>query len=138
VIRGLTARAVLAAGLLTGCAFGAASSDIPVTIENYTSVPVGLYVDGAWVGTYAPGARATVPMPVQDRFPVTVELRSPSDAVLVAIRLSEDQHAAADAGGYGGGESQGLPCGTLTLVVGRLDPGEAPAPAASVAPGTCP
>ena len=138
MVRGLTARALLAAGLLTGCVFGAAPSDIPVTIENDTSVPVGLYVDAAWVGTYAPGAQVAVPLPERDRFPVTVELRSPSDAVLVSLTLSEDQHAAAEAGGYGGGESQGLPCGMLTLLVGRLDPGEAPAPAASVAPGTCP
>jgi hypothetical protein len=129
---------VLAAGLLTGCAFGAASSDIPVTIENDTSVPVGLYVDGAWVGTYAPGAHVAVPLPVRDRFPAAVELRSPSGAVLVSLTLSEHQDAAAEAGGYGGGESQGLPCGTLTLLVGRLDPGEALAPPASVSPGTCP
>ena len=138
MIRGLTAWAVLAAGFLMGCEIGAASSDISVTIENDTGVPVGLYVDGAWVGTYAPGAQVAVPLPVRDRFPITVELRSPSDAVLVAVALSEDQHAAAEAGGYGAGASQGLPCGTLTLVVGRLDSGEAPAPAATVAPGTCP
>jgi hypothetical protein len=138
-MRGLGPQLVLVSALLSaGCGVVPATSDIPVTVANDTDVAVGLYLDGAWVGTYAPGAQVAVPLPVRDRFPVTVELRSPSDAVLVAVALSEDQHAAAEAGGYGGGESQGLPCGTLTLLVGRLAAAETVVPPASVAPGACP
>ena len=117
---------------------GREATDIPISIENDTNVPVGLYVDGAWVGTYAPGSRLAVPMPAPRRLPTTIELRSPSDAALLSVTLNEGQHAAAEAGGYGAGASQGLPCGVLTLLVGRLADGEALAPAESVEPGTCP
>ena len=117
---------------------GREPTDIPINIDNETDVAVGLYVDGTWIGTYAPGSRLAVPMPAPKRHPTTVELRSPSDAVLLSLALNEGQHAAADAGGYGAGESRGLPCGTLTLLIGRLAEDEALAPAASVEPGPCP
>lgn len=138
MIRDLPASATLAVALLVGCDTAAPASPIPITIDNETDVAVGLYVGGNWVGTYPAGASVEVSLPSDLRLPTTVELRSPSDAVLVEVAVNEDQHAAAEAGGYGGGASQGLPCGTLTLLVGRLTAGEALAPAASLASGACP
>jgi hypothetical protein len=144
--QGLALVALLVALLATtGCSIatdvgiaGREPTDIPINIDNGTNVAVGLYVDGAWVGTYAAGSKLAVPMPAPRRLPTTIELRSPSDAPLLSVTLDEGQHAAAEAGGYGAGASQGLPCGVLTLLVGRLADGEALAPAESVEPGTCP
>jgi hypothetical protein len=142
---GLAIAALLAVIAVAGCGratdvglVGREATDIPISIENDTDVAVGLYVDDAWIGTYAPGARLAVPMPAPRRHPTTVDLRSPSDAVLLSLTLNEGQHAAAEAGGYGAGASQGLPCGVLTLLVGRLADGDALAPAESVEPGACP
>jgi hypothetical protein len=138
-MRGRAPQLVLVGALLGGgCGMVPATSDIPVTVANDTDVAVGLYVDGHWVGTYAPGTEVAVPLPGRLRFPSTLELRSPSDAALLAVTLNEGEHATAESGGYGVGESRGLSCGTLTLLVGRLDEGEALAPATSVEPGACP
>jgi hypothetical protein len=143
---GLALAAILVAVLVVaGCGVardvgvvGREPTDIPINLHNDTDVAVGLYVDGAWIGTYAPGSRLAVPMTTPKREPTTVELRSPSDTVLLSLTLNERQYAAAEAGGYGAGESRGLPCGTLTLLVGRVAADEVLAPAASIEPGPCP
>jgi hypothetical protein len=122
---------VLAAGLLTGCAFGAASSDIPVTIENDTSVPVGLYVGGDWLGTYPAGASVVVQVPSQSRLPTMVELLAPSGAVMLDVELDETQFADAARGGYGTSRSVPVSCGVVTLVVGTLADGQSPEPPSS-------
>jgi hypothetical protein len=127
--------AVLATAALASCA---SAEPVPIRIQNDTSVPVGLYVGGSWVGTYPPGAGSTVAVDRQLDPPVTVELRSPSDAILLRLTANEGAIEAARTGGYGVGESLGLPCGVLTALVGTLRPDEELAPAPSVQPGPCP
>lgn len=127
--------AVAAAVALTGCATDAS---VPIRIQNDTTVPVGLYVDGTWVGTYPAGADTTVQIDRSIQQSWTVELRSPSDAVLLRLSANDGTLEAARDGRYGVGESLGLPCGVLTALVGTLSADEALAPAESVAPGPCP
>lgn len=127
--------ALVAAVGLSACA---TETPVPVRIQNETSVPVGLYVNGTWVGTYPSGADTTVQVDRPIEQPWIVELRSPTDAVLLTLNPSPGTLADARSGRYGVGESLGLPCGVLTALVGSLGADEALAPAESVAPGPCP
>jgi hypothetical protein len=141
--RGLAAL-VVGAAALNGCGTGIpdASGDgapVPIRIENATTVPVGLYLNGDWVGTYPAGAATTVSIGRPVAPPWTVELRSPSDAVLLRLNADDVALQAARDGRYGVAGSLGLPCGELTALVGTLSEGDALAPSrASVAPGPCP
>ena len=128
--------AVVAAIGLTACGTDAS---VPIRIENETTVPVGLYVNGTWVGTYPPGVDTTVAVTRSIEQAWIVELRSPTDAVLLRLNANDAALHAAREGRYGAGESRGLPCGALTAVVGTLSADEALAPTrASAAPGPCP
>jgi hypothetical protein len=136
--RGL-ARILVAVLVVAGMAGCSGPGSVPIKIQNATTVPVGLYLNGDWLGTYPPGANATVPVDPTVPSPWTVELRSPSDAVLLRLRANEDALQAARDGRYGVGESVGRPCGVLTALVGTVNADEALAPTrASISPGPCP
>ena len=121
----------LIAVLATGCTSG------PLHIDNATDISVGVYLDGNWVGTYAAGASGQATIAGQGR-PSTIEVRSPSGAVLMSLLVNDDQLAAAAAGGFGNGSSIGLPCGVVTVIIGQLSPDAVLAPAESNPPGPCP
>ncbi len=122
---------VLVAALAAGCASG------PLQVDNATDTALAVYLDGRWVGTYAPGTSGDASIAGQGR-PQILEVRSPSGAVLLSLPINDDQLAAGAAGGYGNGASVGLPCGIVTVLIGRLAADIALAPAESVAPGPCP
>lgn len=122
--------AVIAA-LAIGCA------NAPLHVDNATDISVGVYVDGSWVGTYAAGASGDASIAGQGGTR-TVEVRSPSGAVLLSLPVNDAQLADAADGDYGEGTSVGLPCGVVTVIVGRLSSDAALAPATSVPPGPCP
>jgi hypothetical protein len=109
----------------------------PLHVDNATDIAVGVYADGRWVATYAPGASGDASITGAGR-PQALEVRSASGAVLLSLPINDDQLAAGGAGGYGNGASIGLPCGVVTVLIGRLGATEALAPAASVEPGPCP
>lgn len=109
----------------------------PLHVENATDIAVGVYADGHWVATYAPGASGDASIPGAGQ-PQALEVRSPSGAVLLSLPINDDQLAAGAAGRYGNGTSVGLPCGVVTVLIGHLSETEALAPAASVEPGPCP
>ncbi len=133
--RGLAA-IVVAVVALAGCT---TADSVPITLQNATTVPVGLYVNGDWRGTYPAGADTTVAVAHAAPGPWTVELRSPTDAVLLRLRANDGALEAARDGRYGVGESRGLPCGELIAIVGTLSADEALAPTrASIKPGPCP
>lgn len=133
---GVVVVAVLALVSLSGCAPGDA---VPIRIQNDTNVPVGLYVNGDWLGTYPAGANTTVSFDRPIAAPWAVELRSPSDAALLRLDANGGALEAARDGRYGAGESIGLPCGELTAILGTLSADEALAPTRpSAAPGLCP
>lgn len=123
-------------GLIASIAVACAPSG-PLRVDNATDIAVGIYADGRWVGTYGPGTSGDASISGVGR-PQTLEVRSPSGAVLLSLPINDDQLAAGAAGGYGNGTSVGLPCGVVTVLIGRLTENEALAPAASVEPGPCP
>lgn len=115
-----------------------AVGDIPVTLDNQTDIPVGLYVNGDWVGTYPAGGSTTQALGGHGGAPYDVEVRSDSGAVLAEMAINEPQAASLTGGGMPIGVDQGVPCGVIRIVVGMPDPDVEPAPAEAVPPGACP
>ena len=74
----------------SGCA-RTAVDDITITLDNLTDTPIGLYVNGEWVGTYAAGASTEQHLGDHGGAPYTVEARSNSGAVLATVRVNEAQ-----------------------------------------------
>ncbi len=130
--------AVLAFGLaIIAWITVACAASGPLHVDNATDIAVGVYADGRWVATFAPGASGDASITGVGR-PQALEVRSPSGAVLLSLPINDDQLAAGAAGRYGNGASIGLPCGVVTVLIGQLGETEALAPAASVEPGPCP
>jgi len=125
------------AAATSGCA-RMAVGDIPITLDNLTDTPVGLYVNGDWVGTYPAGASTTQTLGGHGGAPYDVEVRSASGAVLAEMAVNEPQAASLTGGAMPIGVEQGVPCGVVRIVVGVPDPGAVPAPAQAVPPGPCP
>lgn len=130
--------------LLTSVAFGTsgcarmAVGDIPVTLDNLTDVPVGLYVNGDWVGTFPAGASTTQTLGDHGGAPYDVEARSESGAVLAEVAVNQAQAASLTGGAMPIGVERGLPCGVVRIVVGVPDRNVVPAPAEAVPSGPCP
>ena len=121
----------------SGCA-RTAVDDITITVDNLTDTPIGLYVNGEWVGTYAAGASTEQPLGDHGGAPYAVEARSDSGAILAMVGVNEAQARALAEDGPAVAIEQGVPCGVIRIVVGELGPDEVPAPAASVPLGPCP
>lgn len=129
---------VAAMALGTGGCARMAVGDIPVTLDNLTDAPVGLYVNGDWVGTYPAGASTTQTLGDHGGAPYDVEVRSESGAILAELGVNEAQAATLTGDSMPIHIEQGLPCGVVRIEVGVPDPDVAPAPAKSVPPGPCP
>jgi hypothetical protein len=129
---------VLGAALLAGCTPSGASRATPIVLENLTDVPVGLYVNGGWAGTFPAGGRGDASVGGHGDPPYTVEVRSSSNAVLMTVTVNAAQATTLDQPGRGLAEEVAVPCGILRITIGSIGSGAAPAPAASVAPGDCP
>jgi len=138
--RARAARLSLAIALVVaGCVSPRSAADVQLQLDNATDTPVGLYVDGTWIGTYPAGATTTLPLRQQGDPPYRIEARSPSGTVLAATEVNVPSLESLEAGtGMPVGESVGLPCGVVTLLVGELAPDQALSPAMSVPPGPCP
>lgn len=130
--------ALVALVLATSGCGRTASADITITLDNLTDTPIGLYVNGDWIGTYAPGATTKQPLGDHGGAPYAVEARSDSGAALAVVRVNEAQAQDLAEAGRGVAVEQGVPCGVVRIVVGELGPSAVPAPAASVPPGPCP
>ncbi len=115
----------------------ACSSRGPLHVENATDIDVAVYADGDWVGTYAAGTAGNAALSSRGR-PQTLEVRSPSGAVLLSMVVNDDQLADAAAERYRNASSVGLPCGVVTVLIGNLGPDGALAPAAAAPAGPCP
>jgi hypothetical protein len=114
-----------------------AASDITITLDNLTDTPVGLYINDEWVGTYPAGASVQEPLGDHGGAPYVVDVRTPAGTSLARANVNEAQAASITDGGPAVAAEVGLPCGVIRLVIGVLAEGEAPAPAESVAPGSC-
>ena len=79
------------AGLCHGASAAAClpiGGEVRVHIENQTDVPVGVYVNGGWVGTYPAGAETSVPIAGHGGPPYTVGSEGPDGAVLTDVAWS--------------------------------------------------
>jgi hypothetical protein len=137
-VRPIAASVVAIALILAvlGCS-RAGVEGIPITVDNLTDTPVGLYVNDEWVGTYPPGATIREPLGDHGGAPYVVEVRTPSGRSLISAGVNEAQAASLTDGGPAVASELGVPCGIVRLVIGELAEDEAPAPAQSVAPGPC-
>lgn len=103
---------VAAAVVVAGCA-ALAGPTTPMFLENHTDTAVAVHADGHWVGTYAAGARTSVPVPGEP--PIEIEIRSPGSAVLVSWAFDEREAI------EGGVATAEVPCGVIRLSVGRIE-----------------
>jgi hypothetical protein len=128
-VRGIAAVVALAVvGVVTaaGCT-SFSGPTTPMSLENFTDVPVAIHADGHWIGTYEAGANRSVPVPGEP--PVGIELFSPSGAQLVEWSFDAVQAV------EGGVSTTELPCGVIRLSVGRIElPAISPPPPS----GPCP
>lgn len=126
--------AVLA--IVVGCAATVRLEDT-IALENRTSTPVSVNVNGGWAGTYAAGAVANVPITGHGGPPFDIEIRSPSGAVLTSMTFSAADAQAVAAGSSNQSGGGAVPCGWIQVSYGiRV------APSAGVPPqdpsGPCP
>jgi hypothetical protein len=142
-VRRIAARLALAAVLaaVVAACGGTTGPDMArLTVENRTDTPIGVYVDGEWVGTDEPGATIATGLGPTTRSSYRIEAHSPSGAVLAVFEAPRAAVAATVEGGAPLGEAFGVPCGEIHIIVGELGPAEAvaPAPAPAAGPGPCP
>jgi hypothetical protein len=127
--------AVVASGLLVvGCGL-LPSSGPAVHVDNQTNTPMAVHVNGAWVGTYAPGASSDVPMGGQGAAPYKFSVHSPSGNSLMDFVVTADDITRATEGGISIGTT-GLPCGEVRMAIGPIL--EPPGPVATEGLPTCP
>jgi len=82
---------------------------------------MAIHVNTLWVGTYAPGASADLPLTRHGAPPYLITVKSPSGISLIDFQVTaEDIKALADGSGAVSGSS-GLPCGAVRLSVGEID-----------------
>jgi len=103
-------------------------------LENGTDVPIAVYVNGGWVGTYPPGTRTDVPIGGHGGPPYAIEVRTPSGVVLTQLGVSPADIA--NGGSVGAGAS--MPCGEVQLTYGAVERRGGPARVAPIEPGSCP
>lgn len=133
--------AVCLVGLLAlACiATGCGPTDGPrLTVVNRTDTPVGVYVDGDWIGTDGPGATIVATLAPTDADSYRIEARAPSGAVLATLDAPRVAVEESRDGGPAFGEIIAVPCGEIEMLVGELRPDEALAPAEAVTRGPCP
>ena len=95
--------------------------EVRVQVDNGTDIPIAIYVDGVWRGTNQPGATIVVPIG-EDLRPITVEARSPNDAMLATLDVPlGPMKALLDREGDAWGAEFAVPCGGIRIFVGELD-----------------
>lgn len=112
---------VIATGLLVVACGVVPASGPTVHFENQTNTPLAIHVDSLWVGTYAAGASAELPLMRHGAPPYLITVKSPSGASLVDFPVTvQDIKAVADGSGAASG-SAALQCGVVILTIGRVD-----------------
>ena len=124
--------------ILVACSAVPRLDEVRVHVDNGTDIPIAIYVDGVWRGTDEPGATIVVPLG-EDLRPITVEARSPNDAVLATLDVPlGPMKALLDREGDAWGAEFAVPCGGIRIFVGELGPYAVMAPASAVPAGPCP
>jgi hypothetical protein len=121
--------------LIAACALLPASGD-RIGLGNRTNIPVAVHVNGAWVGTYAPGAFTDVAIGGHGGPPYVVEVRSPTGGLLAGITISAQEAHDGAAGNMTMGSTAVLSCGAINLSYGS--PAEMPQVDPAQITGPCP
>ncbi len=129
------ASGLVAMFLVAGCSLLSAPGE-RVGLGNLTNIPVAVHVNGAWVGTYAPGTVSDVAIGGHGGPPFVIEVRSPTGGVLAGITISAQEAQAAAVGDVSIGSTVGVPCGTIHLSYGS--PAQMPQADPAAAGGHCP
>jgi hypothetical protein len=108
---GLAAAAVV--GLAAAACGGGGAEAVELGLVNRTGVPVGIYANGAWIGTYPVDAEASA-IPIRGRGgpPWTIEVRDAAGITLGAFEVD---------GSAGAGTRFDTPCGTIWTWAGDRD-----------------
>lgn len=92
-----------------------------VRLDNLTNEAAAVEVNGAWLGTYAPGTSTDIPLQGHGAPPYRVSVRLANGQELISMELTAD-HVRDAADGSGGSAAMAeLPCGTVRLSIGRVD-----------------
>ena len=123
----------LGALALWGCGLLPGSGPV-VRLDNLIDEAAAVEVNGAWVGTYAPGTSTDIPLQGRGAPPYLVIVRLANGQELISMELTaEDVRDAADRSG-GSSAMIDLPCGTVRLSIGRVDQALPTAANAELAP----
>jgi hypothetical protein len=122
--------AIAAAALLAGCGgFGGGVTGPTIHLANRTIVPAVVSVNGSWVGTYAAGESAEVPIGGHGGPPYRIEAHSPAGTALGDFEITARDVTSLTAGSSMGGASQ-TACGLIEFTFGPVaHPSETPTPA---------
>ncbi len=111
---------VLLSVLAAGCGLLPGSGPV-VRLDNLTNEAAAVEVNGAWLGTYAPGTSTDIPLQGHGAPPYRVGVRLANGQEVISMELSaEDVSDAADGSAGSAGMAE-LPCGTVRLSIGRVD-----------------
>ena len=117
----LGAAALAAALLLTGCA-STPPGEPRVHLDNASDQPVGVYVNGSWVGTYEAGAKAAARLYGHGGPPFDVEVRSASDERLIVLPVTVSEAASVATGQATISSELSLDCGVISVAIGTVAP----------------
>ena len=123
----------LLAVAVAGC--GLIQSSQRIGMDNGTDIPIQLHVNGAWVGTYAPGATADAPLGGHGGPSYAIQLLSPSGAVLGSWDVTAEEMELIDEDGEGISWDVAAPCGSIHLWIGdKVGPTTDPSPSYAPCP----
>ena len=107
---------LLCALALLGCVSDL-GGEVRVHIDNQTDAPVAVYVNGAWLGTYAAGASTSAPIGGHGGPPYTVVSEDPRGAVLTSTQVATDDAAAVASGSTMIETSTEVGCGYVRVAI---------------------
>lgn len=114
---------VVVAGLVAAaCLPTAAPGEPRIHLENASDDPVGLYVNGGWVGTYQPGATIAVPLFGRGGPPFDIEVRTITNEVLLDLPVTADDARTIASGSTTIASEAMLDCGFVSVAVGTVAP----------------
>ena len=120
------------AAITAACgSFGGGMPGPTIHFANRTIVPAAVSVNGSWVGTYASGESADVPIGGHGGPPYRIEAHSPAGIALGDFLITAGDVASLTAGASMGGSSSS-DCGMVEYSFGAND--EAPQPGAPLLP----
>ena len=91
-----------------------------IQLTNATTTAVAVHVNGGWAGTYPAGAVTDVPIVGHGGPPFTIEVRSPSGAILSSVTFSADDARGVAAGSGSMSTGGDVGCGWIEIRYGNV------------------